>query len=105
MVRGGDARWTFLTNHGHVLICIAKDPQQRLRDIAEQVGITERAVQGIVSELEADGYLTRHRVGRRNEYEVHADRPFRHPVERDHRVGEMLRLMVDDPAQGDSAAS
>src|SRR5919202_2239784 len=67
------SEWTFLTNHGVVLLCLAADPGQRLRDVAASVGITERAVQRIVADLEAGGYLTRTRVGRRNQYKLHAD--------------------------------
>jgi DNA-binding MarR family transcriptional regulator len=72
--------WTFLSNHSHVLLCVAREPGIRLRDVAERVGITERAVQRIVADLEEGGYLSRAREGRRNCYEIHADRPFRHPV-------------------------
>ncbi len=71
--------WTFLSNHAHVLICIAQEPGVRLREVAARVGITERAVQHIVADLEEGGYLSRAK-GRRNHYELHADRPFRHPV-------------------------
>lgn len=85
--------WTFLTNHAHVLICIARDPRSRLRDIAEQVGITERSTQSIVADLVDGGYLTRQRVGRRNHYEVNAEGRFRHPVERDHQIGQLLDLL------------
>ena len=85
--------WTFLTNHAHVLNCIAEDPDTRLQDIAARVGITERAAQAIVSDLETGGYLTRTRVGRRNTYEVHPELPFRHVIERDHQVGELLDLL------------
>jgi DNA-binding Lrp family transcriptional regulator len=86
-------RWTFLTNHAHVLNCVAGDPDIRLRDIAERVGITERAAQAIVADLVEDGYLTRTRVGRRNRYEVHGDQPLRHPIESDHEVGELLGVL------------
>lgn len=86
----GGRNWTFLTNHAHVLNCIAADPDIRLRDVADRVGITERAAQLIVSDLVAGGYLTRTRVGRRNRYEVHREQPMRHPVEQDHEVGELL---------------
>lgn len=86
--------WTFLTNHSHVLICLARDPGLRVRDVAEQVGITERAVQKILGELESGGYLVRTRVGRRNRYEVYPDRPMRHQVERGHTVGELLDVLV-----------
>jgi hypothetical protein len=89
-----ESGWTFLTNHSHVLICLARDPQLRLRDLADQVGITERAVQGIVSDLVTAGCLTRHREGRRNRYDIVADRPMRHRVERQHVVGDLLGAMV-----------
>jgi DNA-binding IclR family transcriptional regulator len=73
--------WTFLTNHAHVLVAIARNPELRLREIAGLVGITERAAQGIVHDLAEAGYLTRERVGRRNRYEVNAELPLRHPLE------------------------
>lgn len=87
-------RWTFLTNHAHVLVCIARDPGIRGRDIAERVGITERAAQSIVADLVAEGYVTRTRVGRRNTYEVHPDLPLRHPVEQAHQVGDLLAVVT-----------
>ncbi|MGC8462418.1 MAG: helix-turn-helix transcriptional regulator [Acidimicrobiales bacterium] len=96
--------WTFLTNHGHVLVCIAKDPGIRGRDIADRVGITERAAQAIVADLVAAGYVTRKRVGRRNSYEVHPDVPVRHPVEQPHRVGELLAALADVRIRKDKAA-
>jgi DNA-binding Lrp family transcriptional regulator len=96
--------WTFLTNHSHVLICLARDPELRLRDLAEAVGITERAVQTIVNDLKAAGCITTTRVGRRNRYTVERDRPMRHQVERDHVVGELLDAMGTPPAvDGDEA--
>jgi DNA-binding MarR family transcriptional regulator len=70
--RQAAAPWTFLTNHSHVLFCIARDPEVRMRDVAQAVGVTERAVQRIVGELTEAGYLTRERDGRRNRYEVRA---------------------------------
>ncbi|MCX7621709.1 MAG: winged helix-turn-helix domain-containing protein [Acidimicrobiales bacterium] len=85
--------WTFLTNHAHVLICIAADPDARLRDIADQVGITERAAQLIVADLVEAGYLTRTRQGRRNHYQIHPDRPLRHPLEWHRQVGDLLRAL------------
>lgn len=88
-----DPAWTFLTNHGHVLLCVARGPGVRIRDIASAVGITERAAQRIVGDLVAAGYLTRVRVGRRNRYEVHPELPLRHPLERGHEVGELLRAL------------
>jgi hypothetical protein len=89
-----EGTWTFLTNHSHVLICLARDPKLRLRDLADRVGITERAVQGIVTDLVEAGCLTRHREGRRNRYDIVADRPMRHRVERQHVVGDLLGAMV-----------
>ena len=85
--------WRFVTNHGHVLACIAADPSARLRDIALTIGITERAVGQIVRDLELAGYLTKTRVGRRNEYEVHGDLPLRHPQHRHHSVGELIQFL------------
>lgn len=85
--------WTFLTNHAHVLLCIAADPDVRGRDIAERVGITERSAQSIVADLVEAGYLTREKVGRRNRYQVHAGKPLRHPLERHHEVAELLGLV------------
>lgn len=77
----GKPGWTFLTNHSHVLICIAEDDSARFRDIAARVGITERTVQRIVMELCEAGYVEKHREGRRNRYTVHLDRKLRHPME------------------------
>ena len=85
--------WTFLTNHAHVLLCIARDPNARLRDVAAAVGITERATQRIVADLVEAGYLERERVGRRNAYQVHDELPFRHPVEERSQVGDLLKLL------------
>ena len=83
-------RWTFLTNHSHVLICIAEDTSVRSRDIAVRVGITERAVQRIVTELCDAGYVSKLRRGRRNSYTVHLDRALRHPVEDHCTASELL---------------
>lgn len=107
-----DARpstWTFLTNHAHVLVCIAEQPDIRGRDIAARVGITERAAQAIVADLVSEGYVTRTRDGRRNRYEVLADAPLRHPLEHDHTVGELLvtvgRLRPKRQSRTDAAPS
>jgi predicted transcriptional regulator len=86
--------WTFLSNHGHVLVCLARDPRLRLREAAEQVGITERAVQKIVADLEAAGVITRQRDGRRNHYLVHCDRPLRHPLEACRTVRDLLAAVL-----------
>jgi DNA-binding MarR family transcriptional regulator len=86
--------WDFLTNHAHVLVCVARDPGIRLRDIATAVGITERAAHRILSELVDDGYVVRERRGRRNHYEVKAKQPLRHPLARQHEVGDLLEVLV-----------
>jgi predicted transcriptional regulator len=90
-----DRGWTFLTNHGHVLVCLATDPDARLREVADRVGITERAVQQIVAELEQGGYVLKERVGRRNHYTVVRDGRFRHRLEEGTTVGAFLDLVVE----------
>jgi DNA-binding MarR family transcriptional regulator len=80
---GTSRTWGFLTNHAHVLLCIARDPRSRARDIAEQVGITERATQRILADLIGDGYVARTKVGRRNRYEINPRGHLRHPVLRE----------------------
>jgi hypothetical protein len=97
-----EAAWTFLSNHAHVLLVLAADPEARLRDVADRVRITERAVQKIVAELEAGGALSRHRDGRRNRYEVHGDRPLRHPVEAHCRVADLIQMVHGKPATSPS---
>ena len=82
--------WTFLTNHARVLILIAETPDIRLREIAARVGITERATQRIVVELEADGYLSRKKEGRRNRYSLHPEAHLRHPLEDEIEVGQLI---------------
>ncbi|MGV3614066.1 MAG: helix-turn-helix transcriptional regulator [Fimbriimonas sp.] len=90
---GNEGNWTFLTNHTHVLICLAQDPEMRLRDVADMVGITERATQRIVSELESGGALSRVRQGRRNRYDVNLNLPLRHPLESHRTVGDLVRAV------------
>lgn len=85
--------WTFLSNHAHVLILLAQDGDLRMRDVADQVGITERAVQRIVAELEQAGYLEITKDGRCNTYHVLRDRPLRHPVEAHRQVGDLLKMV------------
>ena len=85
--------WTFFTNHAHVLNCIAADRDTRLRDVAVRVGITERAAQLILADLVDGGYVTRTRIGRRNQYEIHPEVPLRHPIEGAHQVGELLKTL------------
>jgi MarR family len=94
--RGAPTRttWTFVTNHFNVLLCIARDPSIRLRDVAAVTGITERATQAIVADLVAAGYLTRSRVGRRNRYDVHLDLPLRHPVDPERTIGNLIDPLV-----------
>lgn len=84
--------WTFLSNHAHVLISLAGDPAMLMREVALRVGITERAVQRIISDLERDGYLARVKVGRRNTYKIEPGLPLRHPVEAHRKVKDLIRL-------------
>ena len=92
----GEGRpWTFFSNHGHVLVCLAQDADARLRDVAQSVGITERAVQKIVADLEAAGVVARERRGRRNHYRLHTERPLRHPIEAHRTVGALLAVLLE----------
>lgn len=93
------AEWTFLTNHGHAIVMLARDPEARIRDLAQGIGITERAAQRIVSDLVAAGYLTRERVGRRNKYSIDPSVPLRHPLEQDHGVGDLLKAVAKGPSR------
>jgi DNA-binding IclR family transcriptional regulator len=86
----GAQGWTFLTNHSHVLVCLLQDPSARLRDVADRIGITERAVQKIILDLETAGVLRRVREGRRNRYKIQLDLPLRHPVEAHCTIREVL---------------
>lgn len=88
--------WTFLTNHAHVLISLAGDPTLRIRDLATRVGITERAIQRIIADLEEAGYLTHERDGRRNLYRVRANRPLRHPIEAHQTVAALVEALRSD---------
>jgi hypothetical protein len=90
---GKGGSWTLLTGHGRVLVEIGRDPGARIRDISTVVGLTERTVQVIVADLEAAGYLTRTRTGRRTQYTVNHDNLFRHPAQEGQRVGPFLRLL------------
>ncbi|MFF0549696.1 MarR family transcriptional regulator [Streptomyces sp. NPDC004311] len=93
--------WTFVTNHARILAMILRDPETRLRDMAETCRITERAAQAIVTDLETAGYLTRGRNGRRNHYAVTPDTLFRHPAEGHHKIADLLQVLVDlDPRIG-----
>jgi predicted ArsR family transcriptional regulator len=86
--------WTFLTNHAQVLVCIARDPGVRLREIGERVGITERAAHRIVVELADAGYIARERNGRRNRYTINAHSPLPEPIAREQNVGELLEILT-----------
>ncbi len=97
--------WTFLTNHGHVLVCLAADPDVVLRDVATRVGITERTVQQIVTDLELAGVIARVRVGRRNRYVVCSERGFRHTLEADVTLGAFFELVAEDGARPDCPAA
>lgn len=85
--------WTFLSNHGRVLVYLAKNPRSTTEIISREVGLSLRGVQKIISDLEAGGYVARNKEGRRNRYTIHPDRPMRHRLESDHAVGEILIAM------------
>lgn len=89
-------QWTFFSNHGHVLICLAGNPDQPLREVALAVGITERAVQRIVADREEAGFLTRSRSGRRNAYTLKTNKKLRQPLEKSHSIGEILAVLAND---------
>ena len=88
------SNWSFLTNHARVLLCIARDPGVRLRDIAATVGITERTAYGIVTDLAKAGYVVREKDGRRNRYQIQAHLPLPEPTSQERTVGEILALLV-----------
>ena len=88
--------WHFLTNHAQVLLCIERDPAARMRDIAQTVGVTERAAQRITNDLVEAGYVTRERLGRRNRYRINRRAPMRHPAQREHAIGELLGLLSSE---------
>ena len=89
--------WTFLTNHAHVMLCLAQHSTMRIRDLAIEVGITERAVQRIISELIDEGYLIRIKDGRRNEYKIENKLPLKHPVEAHKTIIDLVSLIYDKP--------
>lgn len=91
-----EVHWTFLTNHAHVLLCLVQNSSMRIRDIAEAVGITQRAVQRIMAELDDTGYIDRIRDGRRNSYQVHLDKHLRHPLEAHQKIGGLVRYILND---------
>ena len=87
------SHWTFLTNHSHVIICLVRDPVMRVRDLAVEIGITERAVLRIVAELEAEGVLTKSKEGRRNTYTIDLDFPLRHPLESQYTLSKLTKSL------------
>lgn len=87
--------WTFLTNHAHALLCLASDPAMRMRDIAARVGITERAVQSIIADLEEAGYIERLRDGRCNKYKIRLKKSLRHPMEQHRTVKDLVGLIFE----------
>jgi DNA-binding IscR family transcriptional regulator len=87
------SRWTFLTNHAHVLIALSANPNLVLREVALRVGITERGVQKIVQDLEDGGFIRKEKTGRKNHYQVLADQPLRHPIEAHRSIGDLLKLI------------
>lgn len=89
------SRWTFLTNHAHVLIVLHREPSIVLREVALRVGITERAVQRIIQDLEEEGFIQREKIGRQNHYEVLTDQPLRHPIEKHKSIGDLLHLVSE----------
>jgi DNA-binding transcriptional ArsR family regulator len=100
----GMGDWTFLSNHATALLCVARDPDIRLREIADCVGVTERAAQRLVSDLRQAGYVSRERVGRRNRYRVNRDLPMRHPMVAHHGVAELLDALAPIEPRGADAA-
>jgi hypothetical protein len=86
-------RWNFLTNHSHVLLLLSRDSSLVLREVAWQVGITERAVQRILADLEAEGFIEREKIGRKNHYRILSKRPLRHPVESHRTIGDLISLI------------
>lgn len=93
-------QWTFLTNHSHVLLCLYKDPAMTMRDIAAEVGITERAVQRIIADLHAADYIEIERKGRQNSYSISTEPKFRHPIEKHTTVGDLVDMVYGPKTQG-----
>ena len=86
--------WTLLTQHGRVLLLIAKDPEIRVKDLALIAGITERSALAIISDLEAAKYVIKKKIGRRNSYKVNSKKPFRHPAESNHKIEELIKMFI-----------
>ncbi len=90
-----EADWTFLSSHAHVLVCLAENPRAKLRDIAERVGLTERTVLRLITQLDQAGFVKRSRRGRRNYYEIAASEPLRHPIEARCTLNRLLQAVLD----------
>jgi DNA-binding MarR family transcriptional regulator len=90
------SRWTFLTNHCHVIVVLSQNPEMVLRQVAVRVGITERAVQRIIADLEEASFIEIQKVGRRNRYRIRVSQPLRHPIEAHHTIGDLITLLQKD---------
>ena len=90
-----DKQWTFLSNHGHVLVYLARNPEVRVRELADAIGFTERAALGIIGDLEAEGYISVIKVGRRNKYRVNRKLKFRHSTESHKRIGDLINIFLN----------
>lgn len=93
-----EAKWTFLSNHGHVLVALSRDPKVRVRDLVELVGITERSVRAIIADLKAAGYIKVVKNGRQNEYRLLESKNLRHPAEDQIQVRELLAIFKEERA-------
>ncbi len=102
---GQSKQWTFLNNHAHVLLCLVRNPEMVMREVARSVGITERATQKIIKDLVESRALERFRVGRCNSYRINLDYPLRHPLESQHTVGELLSLLLTEEELARARAS
>jgi predicted transcriptional regulator len=98
------SNWTLFSNHGHVLFCLARNPEARLRDVAADVGITERAVQKIVRDLQDGGMISVTKIGRRNCYRIHKKQPLRHSLEADCKIRDLIKVIVRAEKPADSPA-
>lgn len=94
------AKWSFLTNHARVLVCIAHDPGVRLRDIAKALDITERSAYSIVTDLTEGGYVVKDKNGRRNRYQIQSHLPLREAITRERTIGEVLDILVESKSRG-----
>ena len=91
-----ESSWTFLTNHAHVMLCLAKSSSMRARDLASEVGITERAVQRIIAELIEGDYIERFKDGRRNLYKIRDEKPLKHPIESHKKIKDLIKLIFEE---------